>query len=64
VKKMIEMEQINYPVLMADESVIAGFGGISGIPTSFLINRKGNVVKNYPGYAPRHTVEEDINELL
>ncbi len=64
VKKMIEMEQINYPVLMADESVINGFGGISGVPTSFLINRKGSVVKSYPGYAPRQVVEEDIKELL
>ena len=64
VKKMVEMEEINYPVLMADESVIEGFGGISGVPTSFLINRKGSVVKSYPGYAPRETVEKDIKELL
>ena len=64
VKKLIEIEQINYPVLMADESVINGFGGISGVPTSFLINSKGSVVKNYPGYAPRHLVEEDVKELL
>jgi thiol-disulfide isomerase/thioredoxin len=64
VKKLIEIEDINYPVLMADENVINGFGGISGVPTSFLVNRKGSVVKSYPGYAPRQIVEEDINELL
>jgi thiol-disulfide isomerase/thioredoxin len=64
VKKLIEIEEINYPVLMADERVINGFGGISGVPTSFLINRKGSVVKSYPGYAPRQVVEEDVKELL
>ncbi len=64
VKKLVEMEQINYPVLMANERVLSGFGGISGIPTSFLINRKGSVVKSYPGYVQRDLVEDDIEQML
>lgn len=64
VKKLIELEQINYPVLMATESVLSGFGGISGIPTSFLINRKGSVVKSYPGYVQHQLVKEDIEQVL
>lgn len=64
VKSLIEEEKINYPVAMADENVLTGFGGISGIPTSFLINRKGNVVKHYPGYVPRSVLMVDIEQVM
>jgi thiol-disulfide isomerase/thioredoxin len=64
VKKLVELEQINYPVLMANEEVLSGFGGISGIPTSFLINRKGSVVKRYPGYVQHDLVKEDIEQVM
>jgi len=64
VKKLVEQTKINYPVVMADESVLNGFGGISGVPTSFLINRKGNVVKSYPGYVPNAVLRQDIGEVL
>ena len=64
VNKLVEQEQINYPVLMADRSTANDFGGIAGIPTSFLINRDGNVVKKYPGYIPHKLLERDIKALL
>lgn len=64
VKKLIEQTKINYPVVMADEAVLSGFGGISGVPTSFLVNRKGNVVKSYPGYVSHAVLRQDIDELL
>jgi thiol-disulfide isomerase/thioredoxin len=64
VKSLIEQEKINYPVAMAEESVMTGFGGLSGIPTSFLINRKGNVVKQYPGYAPSSVLQVDIDQVM
>ncbi len=64
VKKLVEREQINYPVLMADRSTSNDFGGIAGIPTSFLINRQGNVVKKYSGYIPHKLLERDIKALL
>ncbi|WP_417908977.1 TlpA disulfide reductase family protein [Candidatus Electronema sp. PJ] len=64
VKNLIEQEKINYPVAMADASVLTGFGGISGIPTSFLINRKGDVVKYYPGYVPSSVLQVDIEQVM
>lgn len=64
VSKLIEMEEINYPVLMADDDVLDDFGNVSGIPTSFLINSKGNVVKSYAGYIPHEQLEEDIEQVL
>jgi thiol-disulfide isomerase/thioredoxin len=64
VKKLVEKRSINYPVLMADKSTARTFGGIVGIPTSFLINSNGTVVKKYPGYVPHIVLENDIKKIL
>ena len=64
VAKLVERQKINYPVLMSDSSTANDFGGIAGIPTSFLINRQGNVVKQYPGYIPHAILEREIKAIL
>ncbi len=64
VKKLMKRYKINYPVLMADRQVMEGFGGVAGVPTSFLVNRDGVVVKSYPGYMPYSALEKDIKAVL
>jgi thiol-disulfide isomerase/thioredoxin len=64
VSKLVDKTGINYPVLMADAKTARDFGGIVGIPTSFLVNRNGEVVKSYPGYVPHSLLEKDINSIL
>jgi len=64
VQKLIEKKKINYPVLMADNSVTRKFGGVYGIPTSFLVNSNGNVVKKYTGYVPRSVLIKDIEQIV
>ncbi len=64
VKKLVEKRSINYPVLLADSSTARNFGGVVGIPTSFLVNSKGHVVKKYPGYVPHTILENDIKRIM
>ena len=64
VARLVDKEKINYPVLMADSRTAREFGGIAGIPTSFLVNKKGQVVKRYPGYVPHTLLEKDIKSVL
>jgi peroxiredoxin len=64
VAKLVEKRSINYPVLMADDTTARNFGGVVGIPTSFLVNKKGNVVKKYPGYVPHALLEQDIKKIM
>ena len=64
VKKFIKKMDINYPVGMATAEVARDFGGVVGIPVSFLVDRQGNVVKTYPGYADHKVLEHDIKSLL
>ncbi len=64
VEKLVKQQKIAYPVLMADQATPRKFGGIIGIPTSFLVNKAGHVVKKYPGYIPRPLLEKDIKSVL
>lgn len=64
VAKLVKRRKINYPVLMADRSTADEFGGIAGIPTSFLVNRQGHVVKRYPGFVAHSILQRDIEALL
>lgn len=64
VKKFVQRMGINYPVLMADEEVIHGFGGVSGVPVSFLVGRDNNLLQRYFGYVDRKMIENDIKNAL
>ncbi len=64
VADFVEKNAINYPVLMAEFKTTMDFGGVFGIPVSFLVNKKGNVVKRYTGYVQRKVLEKDIHSLL
>lgn len=62
--KMIEKTKINYPVLMAKGKTARAFGGVVGIPTSFLVDREGNIVKRYTGYITEEELEGDLKSYL
>lgn len=64
VAKLIEKRGINYPVLMADTSIMDGFGGIYNIPVSFLVNREGEVLKRYTGYMSASSLAKDIKTVM
>ncbi|MDG4475824.1 TlpA disulfide reductase family protein [Thiovibrio frasassiensis] len=64
VDKFAQKMEINYPVLLSDSETPRAFGGILGIPTSFLVNKEGNVVKRYDGYVDHQTLVNDLNAIL
>lgn len=58
--------KIAYPVVVGNDDVEKGFGGIWGFPTTFLVNRKGQIYKKYTGTYPQKQaqIEADIQKLL
>ena len=56
--------KIEYLSLLADQNVIDGFGGITSIPTTYVIDKKGNIYKKHVGFAPKSTFEKEIKVLL
>jgi hypothetical protein len=51
---------MNYPIVIANDSVAEKFGGLLGYPTSVLIDRNGKVLKRVTGVIN----EEDISKLI
>lgn len=64
VKPFAEKMKINYPIVLADAQVSKAYGGIRAIPTAFVVNQKGEIVKKFVGYQPRKVFEKEIKKLL
>jgi len=57
-----QQAKVNYPIWIGDEEVATKFGGILGIPTSFLISKNGQIVERYLGILLAY--EEQVNEQI
>lgn len=64
VEPFVSKYKINYPVVYGDEKTVGLFGNIESIPTSFVIDREGNIVKTHVGLIPKSEYEKDIEGLL
>jgi len=68
VKPFAEERKINYTMLLADggpsSQTAKDYGGITGIPTTFVIDKKGTIVKKYLGYTDPEVFEAAIQPLL
>ena len=58
VKAFSDKAGINYTMVMAEESVVGAFGGVNAIPTTFLIDRSGQVRYRKEG------LEEDFEKKV
>lgn len=60
-----EME-MDYPILIGDgrDDIKDAFGPLYGFPTTFLINREGDICHQHTGYAPKEQFEQEILLLL
>ena len=63
-KNLIQKQKINYQVLLADEQVKKDFGGIAILPTMFLVDREGKILKKYSGHIERDSLIQDIRQTL
>jgi thiol-disulfide isomerase/thioredoxin len=59
-----QKEAFDYPILLGNEEVADKFGGLLGLPTSFLISRDGKEVKNIIGPISRDEISKAIQGLL
>jgi peroxiredoxin len=60
-------QKINYQVLYAGEQgdeLVTKLGSFRGIPTTFLIDREGEIVGSFTGVAPKEAWEDEIRKLL
>jgi len=64
VKTFVEKNQINYPILLGNDNIVMDYGGILGIPTSFLVDRQGKIRQKLFGLQAKEVFEQAISGLL
>ncbi len=66
----VKAKGINYPVAMGDEKVVIDYGKfleggqLRGIPTSFVINPKGEIVTAFVGARDKRAFESVIQRIV
>jgi thiol-disulfide isomerase/thioredoxin len=64
VEKVVDETGINYPVAMAPAELRIKYGGITALPTSFLLDSLGRVVQKHEGLRDPLLYELEIRALL
>lgn len=64
IRPFVNDNNLTYPILIAKTSTKTDYGGIGKLPTTFVIDQKGNIYKEYFAYQSRQILELDIKSLL
>jgi thiol-disulfide isomerase/thioredoxin len=64
VLKFAQEKGMSYPIVMSTPALIAAFGGVPALPTSFLIDTQGRVVAKHTGLYPIESYHREIKSLL
>ena len=59
-----QQEKMNYPILLGDDKVADKFGGLIGMPTSFLFSRDGKKVKTVIGLISYDELDKALQAQL
>ena len=64
VASLVRERAVNYPVVMGDEQIGLLYGGVLGLPVTWLIDRRGIVRSQFKGDADLDAMESAIQRLL
>ncbi len=64
VRAFVRENGVNYAMAMAGPELVQLYGGIRGIPTTFLLDKEGRVAKKLVGYQDKQVFESQIRVLL
>ncbi len=64
VEEFVKKFGVNYQMVMGDDAMVAAFGGMDAIPTTFLIDRAGQIRDRKMGAEPTDIYEKKVTALL
>jgi peroxiredoxin len=64
VRAFARQNGMKYPVLLGSDEIALRYGGIEGIPTTFILDKSGKIVNRFEGFRPRQVFETAITQLL
>lgn len=60
----VHENMIPYKVVMGDNRISNAFGGVSSIPTLYMVDREGRLVRKLTGYHSYSQLEEQVKKYL
>jgi peroxiredoxin len=64
VRSLYSKLKLNYPVAMGDVKLGNLYGGVLGLPMTFLIDRHGDIKAEFQGETDLGTMERQMQSLL
>ena len=64
VKPFVNQLGVNYRIVLGNDQVAQAYGGVDALPTTFLIDREGNIATVQVGLAAKSDFEDGIEQLL
>lgn len=65
VRPFAKKYDINYPIVVDDSGHVARkYGGVRALPTTYVINREGNIRYRTPGRVPKEILEDALTEMI
>ena len=64
VKRFLQKQALDYPVVMGDVPLGQLYGGVLGLPLTYLIDLQGQIVGRYQGETNLTAIESQIKALL
>jgi thiol-disulfide isomerase/thioredoxin len=62
VTDMVRNLSVNYPIVFGDEDTAADFGGIEGLPTTFIYSPDGKLVAKQDGPVSQQGIEQFMSQ--
>ena len=64
VNPFVEKNKMNYPIVLGTMEVVKLYGGIEGIPTTFIVDKDGNFAGMQVGMLSKEALVQKVNSLL
>jgi peroxiredoxin len=64
VQEFYKQFKMNYPVAMGTTQLAESYGGILGLPVTFLIGRDGKIAAKYVGLTETSVIQQKLESLL
>ena len=55
---------VNYPIVLDNGALAEQFGGVYGLPTTFVVDENGMVTERFIGLFPLHEVKAELEALV
>jgi peroxiredoxin len=63
-RSLVRKLKLNYPVAMGDETLGHLYGGVMGLPLTFVIDRHGKIEAQFQGEVKTDSIEKEFKPLL